>query len=75
MSELILIDKCYLEHLQKIGLLKFNAIRNLDMYDYYCRQKKIVGSMQAITNTAAKYFLSENAVQKVVGKMRKICRE
>jgi hypothetical protein len=72
--EIVLVEKSHLEYLKKIGLLRFNAIRDLEIYNFYCEQKKVAGGMQAITKAAIKYCLSEKAIERIIYKMKSVCQ-
>ncbi|MCD7972125.1 MAG: hypothetical protein LUG18_05575 [Candidatus Azobacteroides sp.] len=55
------------------GLLKAKARRDLLMYEYYLQEKKKYGSMQAITNTADKFCVSDSLIEKVIYKIQHLC--
>ena len=55
------------EELRQLGLLRYNAGRDIEIYDYYLSEVDITGSrMQAQTNCAMRYNLSEKAIQVIV---------
>ena len=55
------------EELRRLGLLRYNAGRDIEIYDYYLSEVDITGSrMQAQTNCAMRYNLSEKAIQVIV---------
>ncbi len=56
------------EELRRLGLLRYNAGRDIEiLYDYYLSEVDITGSrMQAQTNCAMRYNLSEKAIQVIV---------
>ena len=55
------------EELRQLGLLRYNAGRDIVIYDYYLSKVDITGSrMQAQTNCAMRYNLSEKAIQVIV---------
>ena len=55
------------EELRRLGLLRYNAGRDIVIYDYYLSEVDITGSrMQAQTNCAMRYNLSEKAIQVIV---------
>ena len=53
--------------MRRLGLLRYNAGRDIEIYDYYLSEVDITGSrMQAQTNCAMRYNLSEKAIQVIV---------
>ena len=55
------------EELRRLGLLRYNSGRDIEIYDYYPSEVGITSSrMQAQTNCAMRYNLSEKATQVIV---------
>ena len=55
------------EELRRLGLLRYNADRDIEIYDYYLSEVDITGSrMQAQTNCEMRYNLSDKAIQVIV---------
>lgn len=54
----------------KMGFLRSNAKRDLEIYEYYEEESLKVGSMQAITNAADKFCISEESIKKVIYRIR-----
>jgi len=54
-------------NMRQLGQLRYNAGRDIEIYDYYLSEVDITGSrMQAQTNCAMRYNLSEKAIQVIV---------
>ena len=69
--ELILaIDSLTLEKLMSKGLLRSTVQRDIKIYEFYIAQRKTERYLQARTNTAEKFFLSEDMIDKIIKKMR-----
>lgn len=70
--ELILsLDEKTFEKLLSTGLLRSTVKRDKDMYEYYLVECEASGSrMQARTNTAEKFCVSEETVSKTIQKMK-----
>lgn len=55
------------EELQQLGLVRYNAQRDIEIYNYYLSETSITGSkMQAQTNCSMRFNLSEKAIQAIV---------
>lgn len=70
--EIILsLDESTFEKLLSKGLLRSNVKRDKELYEYYVAEFNLTHSrMQARTNTADKFCVSEETVSKVIQKMR-----
>ena len=62
------IDETTFNRLMSAGLLRSNAKRDLNIYEYYLEQKERVGSMQAMIDASELFSVSEDVVQKIVYK-------
>jgi hypothetical protein len=69
------IDEATFDKLMSFGLLRSNAKRDLEIYEYYLEQKEKVGSMQAMTNTSDFFRISEDVVQKIIYKQKSILQK
>jgi hypothetical protein len=69
--ELVLtIDKELLQLLHSRKYTRFSIFRDIEMYEFYMNERKTVGCMQSRTNTADKFFTSEETVQKALQRMK-----
>lgn len=66
------LDNQAFEKLMSKGFLRSNAKRDLDMYEYYLSQLH-KGKMQALTNTAIKFNMSEDRCKAIIYKIRNLC--
>jgi hypothetical protein len=64
------IDERTFDKLMFAGILRSNAKRDMEMYGYYLEQKNMYGSMQAISNAAEKFCLSEASVRDILCKLK-----
>lgn len=67
---IINLDSSTLENLCRTNLLRATVKRDVEIYSYYIAQKDIVGSMNARTLTAEKFFLCEDSISKIIQKMK-----
>jgi len=69
--ELILaIEPTTLEQLMSTGLLRSTVTRDFKIYEFYLNERKTKGCMDARTNTAEKFSLSEEMISKIIQKMK-----
>lgn len=66
------LDAKTLEYISALNLLRANVIRDFLVYDYFTVEKQKYGTMQAITNTADKFYMSEDNVKKIIYQIKKI---
>lgn len=52
------------------GLLRSTVQRDIKIYEFYIAQRKTERYLQARTNTAEKFCLSEDMIDKIIKKMR-----
>jgi hypothetical protein len=69
-QQLLQIDESTFDRLYSLGLFRYNVKRDLQIYAFYLRESQTCGSMQAMTNAATEFMLSEDAIQKIVYAMR-----
>ena len=73
--ELILtIDKELLQELQRKKYARFSIFRDVEMFELYMNERKTNGCMQSRTNTADKFFTSEETVSKALQRMKSIVK-
>lgn len=69
--ELILtLEPLTLERLMSTGLMRPTVQRDILIYEFYLNEKKTKGCMDARTNAAEKFFLSEEMISKIIQKMK-----
>ena len=62
-----------LEYLSAAGLLKPYVLRNMELYEFYLAElEKGESRMQARTNTAEEFSLSEDNISKIVAQWGRI---
>lgn len=69
---ILLIDKDVLQALHSKKLTRFSIFRDVEMYEFYMNERKTNGCMQSKTNTANKFFTSEETVAKALQRMKSI---
>jgi len=69
------IDETTFDRLMSFGLLRSNAKRDLEIYEYYLEQKEKVGSMQAMIDVSDFFRISEDVVQKIIYKQKGILQK
>jgi hypothetical protein len=69
------IDERTFDALMSAGVLRANAKRDLEMYGHFLRQRERRGAMQAITDTACKFILSEESVKHIIYKQINIYKQ
>lgn len=74
-QQILQIDETTFDNLLATGFLRANAKRDLRIYEYYLAECEKYGSMQAITNSAEKFFLSTDHIKRVIYHVRKISRK
>ena len=60
------IDQATFDRLMSFGILRSNARRDLQIYEYYLSESEKHGSMQAMTNAGDKFNLTDEAIKKIV---------
>lgn len=69
--ELILsIDDLTLGKLMSTGLLRSTLKRDIEVYEHYVKECKSFGKMQARTNTAEQFLVSEETVSRIIQRMK-----
>lgn len=69
--ELILsLDISTIDVLLSKGLFRSTVKRDIEVYEYYINECKTVGRMQARTNTADKFFTSEETISRIIQRMK-----
>ena len=69
--ELILtIEPSTFDKLMSMGLLRSTVQRDIKIYEFYLEQRKIERYLQARTNTAVEFNLSEEMIDKIIQKMK-----
>lgn len=63
-------DNCVIDRLIERSLLNPNIKRDVRIYEHYFNELKTEKKMQALTNTADAFFVSEKTVERVIKKMR-----
>lgn len=70
--ELILsIDDSTFTKLMSSGLLRTTVKRDVQVYEFFLNECNSCGKMQARTNTAEQFSISEDSVSKIIQKMKK----
>ena len=64
------IDEPTFNRLLALGVLRPNARRNLLIYEYYLAEAIKYGSMQAITNAAMRFCLSDKSIEKIIQRFK-----
>lgn len=67
---ILTLDKITFEEFISKGIFRTNIKRDKDVYEYYLSQITANTVMQAITNTATKFDISEETVFRSIRKMR-----
>lgn len=74
-EDILRIDEATFDNLMSIGLLRPSAKENLDIYSYYLQEcEKGNGKMQAMINTADEFNKTDEAIKKIIYKIRKHVR-
>jgi len=74
-EDILNIDEATFDNLMSIGILRPSAKENLIIYTYYLREcEKGKGRMQALINTADAFNKTDEAIKKIVYKIRKHVR-
>lgn len=69
--ELILtIDQTTFEKMMSLGLLRQSVPRDIEIYEYYLKERKITTCMQARTNTAENFCTSEETISRIIKRMK-----
>mgnify|MGYP003588100414 CR=1 FL=1 len=62
-------DSSLLDQMITKGLLRSTVKRDMEIYEFYLSQCNL-GRMQARTNTAEKFYMSEDRISKIIQKMK-----
>jgi len=66
---ILTIDKKLLQNLHSKNLIRYSIFRDIDIYEFYMNEKRTIGCMQARTNTADKFCVSEETVSKTLQRL------
>jgi len=64
------IDPETIDILLSKGILRPMTRRDISIYEFYMKERKTNGCMQSRTNTAEKFFTSEETVKRIIQRMK-----
>jgi len=64
------IDASILDKLMSKGLLRQSVQRDIEIYEFYLKERKITTCMQARTNTAENFCTSEETISRIIKRMK-----
>ncbi|GHT33989.1 hypothetical protein FACS189434_09390 [Bacteroidia bacterium] len=72
LARILQVDYSVIKRLSDAGVLRSNAARDYDIYNYFLLEKEKYGVMQSITNAADKFFISEDCAKKIIYSIKKV---
>jgi hypothetical protein len=68
------LDRTMLKQLADCGIIKFNTLRDMDIFEFWKAECQKAGSTQAIIEASDKYCLSDKTIERIIYKMKQVCQ-